>query len=98
MPYQRKRSAKQSQESDTPDQLPSTTVVGCNFPDSERTVEVATVTSPAPTVSGEAVAAKRTPPICEGELCGVSISAMLDGMGYMPLIISFHDCSLISTI
>ena len=91
--YQRKQSAKQSQDSDTQDQLPSTTVAGCDFSDGERSVEVAAVTSPAPIVSGEAVVAKRTPPICEGELCGVSISAMQDGMGY-----AFGICHLLASL
>ena len=30
------------------------------------------VTRSAPVVSGGAVAAERSPPVCEGELCGVS--------------------------
>ena len=30
------------------------------------------VTSSAPVVSGGAVAAEKSPPVCEGELCGVS--------------------------
>ena len=30
------------------------------------------VSSSAPVVSGGAVAAERSPPVCEGELCGVS--------------------------
>ena len=34
------------------------------------------VSSSAPVVSGGAVAAERSPPVCEGELCGVSFSSV----------------------
>ena len=34
------------------------------------------VSSSAPVVSGEAVAAERSPPVCEGELCGASSPAV----------------------
>ena len=34
------------------------------------------VSSSAPVVSGGAVAAERSPPVCEGELCGVSSPPM----------------------
>ena len=39
------------------------------------------VSSSAPVVSGGSVAAERSPPVCEGELCGV-FSFSKDGIGH----------------
>ena len=54
------------------DQPPAKRVVRCALTGSEGTVEALGVSSSAPVVSGGAVAAERNPPVCEGELCGVS--------------------------
>ena len=54
------------------DQPPAKRVVGCALTGSEGTVQAVSVSSSAPVVSGGAVAAERSPPVCEGELCGVS--------------------------
>ena len=51
-------------------------VVRIALTESEGTVEALGVSSSAPVVSGGAVAVERSPPICEGELCGVSSSSM----------------------
>ena len=68
VPWQRKRSP----ESDTQDHPPAKTVAGWDFTDSGRVVEAVSVPTSAPVVSGGAVATENSPPICEGELCGVS--------------------------
>ena len=54
------------------DQPPAKRVVRCALTGSEGTVQAVSVSSSAPVVSGGAVAAERSPPICEGELCRVS--------------------------
>ena len=54
------------------DQPPAKRVVRCALTGSEGTVQAVSVSSSAPVVSGGAVAAERSPPVCEGELCGVS--------------------------
>ena len=54
------------------DQPPAKRVVSGALTGSEGTVEAVGVSSSAPVVSGGAVAAERSPPVCEGELCGVS--------------------------
>ena len=46
--------------------------VRCALTGSENPVETVSVYSSAPVVSGGGVASERSPPICEGELCGVS--------------------------
>ena len=68
---------------------PTETGVNCAFADNDSILESLSFTSSAPVVCEGAVAAERTPPICEGELCGVSISNMQDGMvlSLMP-----HSC------
>ena len=48
---------------------------------SEETVEAVGSSSSAPIVSGGAVAAERSPPICEGELCRVSSPSVRLGIG-----------------
>ena len=67
---------KRSPEGALPDQPPAKRVDGCALTGSGGRVEALAVSSPAPVVSGGAVAAERSPPICEGELCGVSFSSM----------------------
>ena len=67
-PSLRKRSPEGAQQ----DQPPAKTVVRCNLTESERSVEAVDVSRSAPVVSRGAVDAERSPPICEGELCGVS--------------------------
>ena len=62
VPWQRKRSP----ESDTQEHPPAKTVAGWDLTDSRRIVEA------APVVNGGAVTAERSPPVREGELCGVS--------------------------
>ena len=59
------------------DRPPAKRVVRCALTGSEGTVEALGVSSSAPVVSGRAVAAERSPPICEGELCGASPSVRL---------------------
>ena len=59
------------------DQPPAKRVIRCALTGSEETVEFGGVSSSAPVVSGGAVAAERSPPVCEGELCGVSSSLRL---------------------
>ena len=54
------------------DQPSAKRVVKYAFPGSEGTVEAVSATSSASDLSGRAVAAERSPPVCEGELCGVS--------------------------
>ena len=68
VPWQRKRSP----ESDTQDHPPAKTVAKWDLTDCGRTVEAMCVPSADPVVSGRAVAAERSSPVCEGELCGVS--------------------------
>ena len=66
---------KRSPEGALQDQPPAKRVVRCALTGSEGTVEAHQalgVSSSAPIVSGGAVAVVRSPPICEGELCGVS--------------------------
>ena len=63
---------KRSPEGALQDQPPAKRVVRCALTGSEGTVEALGVSSSAPVVSGGAVAAERSPPVCEGELCGVS--------------------------
>ena len=72
-PSQRKRSPEGALQ----DQSPAKRVVRCVVTGSEGTVEAVGVSSSASVVSGGAVAAERSPPICEGELCGVSPSVRL---------------------
>ena len=60
---------KRSPEGALQDQPPAKRVVRCALTGSEGTVEALGVSSSAPVVSGEAVAAERNPPVCEGELC-----------------------------
>ena len=43
------------------------------------------VSSSAPVVSGGAVAAERSPPVCEGELCGVSSPSVRPGWSRLYL-------------
>ena len=62
---------KQSPEGDMQDQPPAKRVVRCALTGSEGTVQAVSVSSSAPVASGGAVAAERSPPVCEGELCGV---------------------------
>ena len=50
-----------------PDQPSAKRVVTCALTGNEGTVEAASVTSSALVESGGAVAAERSPPICEGE-------------------------------
>ena len=45
--------------------------VRCALTGSEKSVETESVYSSAPVVSG-GVASERSPPVCEGELCGLS--------------------------
>ena len=63
---------KGSPEGALQDQSPAKRVVRCALTGSEGTVEAVGVSSSAPVESGGAVAAERSPPVCEGELCGVS--------------------------
>ena len=63
---------KQSPEGDIQDHPPAKTVAGWDLTDSGRIVEVTSVPSSDPVVSGGAVAIEWSPPVCEGELCGVS--------------------------
>ena len=63
---------KRSPEGDNQDQPPAKRVVRCALTGSEGTVQAVSVSSSAPVVSGGAVAAERSPPVCEGEPCGVS--------------------------
>ena len=63
---------KRSPEGDMQDRPPAKRVVRCALTGSEGTVQAVSVSSSAPVVSGGAVAAERSPPVCEGELCGVS--------------------------
>ena len=58
------------------DQPPAKRVVRCALSGSEGSVEAVGVSSSAPVVGRGEVAAERTPPICEGELCGVSFPSM----------------------
>ena len=67
VPCQRKRPP----ESDTQDHPPAKTVAGWDLTDS-GIVEAMSVPTSAPVVSGGADATERSPPVCEGELCGVS--------------------------
>ena len=60
---------KLSPEGDTQDHPPAKTVAGWDLTDSDRIVEAVSVPSSAPVVNGGAVAAERSPPICEGKLC-----------------------------
>ena len=64
---------KRSPEPALQDQPAAKTVVRTG---SERGVEAVGVSSSSPVVSRGAVAAKRSPPICEGELCGVPFPSM----------------------
>ena len=75
MPWQRKRSP----ESDTHDHPPTKTLARCDLSDSGRIVEALSVPTSAPAVSGGAVAVERSPPVCEGELCGVSSPSVRQG-------------------
>ena len=68
---------KRPPEGALPDQPSAKRVVRCALTGSEGTVEALGVSSSAPVVSGGAVAAERSPPICEGELCGASPSVRL---------------------
>ena len=63
---------KRSPEGALHNQLPAKRVVRCALTGSEGNVEALGVPSSALVVSGGTVAAERSPPICEGELCGVS--------------------------
>ena len=54
------------------DQPPAKRVVRCALTGTEGTVQAVSVSTSAPVVSGEAVTAERSQPVCEGELCGVS--------------------------
>ena len=69
VPCQRKRSP----ESDTQDHPPAKTVARWDLSDSGRIVEAVSVPTSVPFVSGGAVATEKSPPVCEGELCGVSL-------------------------
>ena len=74
---------KRSIESALQDQPPAKTVVRCALTRSEGTVEAVGVSSSAPVVGGGAVAEERSPPVCEGELCGVSSPSWgWDGIGH----------------
>ena len=53
-------------------QPPAKRVVRCALTGSEGTVQAVSVSSSTTVVSGGAVAAERSQPVCEGELCGVS--------------------------
>ena len=64
---------KRSPESAPQDQPPAKMVVRTG---SEGSVEAVGVSSSAQVVSRGAVAAERSPPICEGELCGVPFPSM----------------------
>ena len=68
---------KRSPEGALQDRPPAKRVVRCALTGSEGTVEALGVSSSAPVVSGGAVVAERSPPICEGELCGASPSVRL---------------------
>ena len=68
---------KRSSESALQHQPPAKTVVRCDLTGSERSVDAVGVSSSAPVVSRGAVAAERSPPICEGELCGVFFPSMM---------------------
>ena len=67
---------KRSTEGALQDQPPAKRIVTIALTGSKGTVEAVGVSSSAPVVSGGAVAVERSPPICEGELCGVSSSSM----------------------
>ena len=67
---------KRSSESALQDQPPAKTVVRYALTRSKGREEAVGVSSSAPVVSGGAVAAVRSPPVCEGELCGVSFPSM----------------------
>ena len=54
------------------DQPRAKRVISCALTGSEGIVQAVSVSSSAPVVSGGTVAAERNPPVCEGELCGVS--------------------------
>ena len=60
---------KRSPEDALQDQPSAKRVVRCALTGSEGTVGALGVSSSAPVVSGGAVAAERSPPVCEGELC-----------------------------
>ena len=66
---------KRSPEGALQDQPPAKRVVRCALTRSEGTLEALGVSSSAPDVSGGAVAAERSPPVCEGKLCVFSFSS-----------------------
>ena len=57
---------KRSPEDDMQDQPPAKRVVRCALTGSEGTVQAVSVSSSAPVVSGGAITAERSPPVCEG--------------------------------
>ena len=63
---------KRSPEGALQDKPPAKRVVRCALTGGEGSVKAVGVSSSAPVVSGGVVAAERSPPVCEGELCGVS--------------------------
>ena len=79
VPWQRKRSP----EGDTRDHPPAKTVARWDLTDSGRTVEAVSVPTSAPVVSGGAVAAEKSQPVCEGELCGVSSPSVRLGWKFL---------------
>ena len=81
VPCQRKRSP----ESDTQGHPPAKTVARCGLTDSGKIVEAVSVPTSAPDVSEGVVATERSPPFCEGELCGVSSPLSEAGMEYYSL-------------
>ena len=81
VPWQRKRSP----EGDTQDHPPTKTVARWDLTDSGRIVGAVSVPSSDPVVSGGAVATERSPPVCEGELCGVYCPSVWLGMEYYSL-------------
>ena len=88
---------KRSPEGALPDQPPAKRVDGCALIGSEGTVEALGVSSSAPVVSGGAVAAERSPPICEGELCGVSSPSVRLGWN-RPCLSSLSPSPPLSTV
>ena len=81
--------SKRSPEGALQDQPPAKTVVRCDLTGSEGSVEVVGVSSSAPVVSRRAIAAERSPPIYEGELCGVSFSSIKLGWNWLCLLLSW---------
>ena len=72
------------------DQPPAKRVVRCALTGSEGTVQAVSVSISAPVVSGGAVAAERSPPVCEGEPCGVSSPSVRLGWN-RPCLFATHS-------